>query len=402
MGADRRQAIALGAGAVAFGQALLVLLSPLSRASSPGVEASGIALLSADSFGYLDLAAGDGWLSATPWNRALYIALLRLGGHLGDAATFIVVLQVLALVAAAALASRMADEVGGRAAGTIAALVIGANPLIAQWVRFVLTETLFVAIVIIALWSARLVLRGTPDLHPGVVLLLSGLLALLMRPNGILVLGSAATIIALRPGGRAPRLIVLPAIWIGVAVGLGVGLAAAGQPAERSLTEQLQGGIVVEGTEHVVTSIMMPPARDPEDVSLRAGITYALSHPLATARLTTTRIVVESVQVRRHYPATINLAVGLAMALLFVAAAAGARGDDASRLRRAVAVLGIPLALMIGATFATPEGRYGWGYLALLAPLAGIGASGVLSVLLRPVRTIRAQRAAGPGPGIAR
>jgi 4-amino-4-deoxy-L-arabinose transferase-like glycosyltransferase len=366
----------------------------VSRASSDGVISSGIALLSADSVGYLSLAASVDWLTATPWNRVLYIALLRIGQGWGDPANFIVAVQLIALVLASAIAHRLATDLAGRWAGLAATLVLAVNPLVAQWAQFVLTETLFFTLIMATLWAGRRVMINAEDRRSALLLATLGLLAALLRPNGVLVLGSALTIVSLRAaGGRRVLLILLT--WTVVGVGLWSGLMAAGQPAERSLTEQLHGGIVVEGADHVRTAVTMPAPRDPADVSMGAALEYVLRHPVATTRLAVSRMAVESVQIRRHYPRAVNLAVGLAVSLLFVLAATAAMHQRSRTLLRAALLIGVPLLLMVGATFATPEGRYGWSYLVLLAPFGGIGFA---TILQRPrVRALKDQSPAGPG-----
>lgn len=384
-------------GAVGIGQALLAALRPVTRASSEGVTASGVALLSADSVGYLSLAVSSAWLTETPWNRLLYIALLRIGDGFGDPATFIVALQLAALVVASMLAHRLATDVAGRRAGLAATLVLAVNPLVAQWARFVLTEILFFSLIVTALWAGRRVLANVEDRWSSILLVALGLLAALLRPNGILVLGSTLTILSLR-ARFGPRILLIPLTWTMVALGLWSGLMAAGQPAERSLTEQLHGGIVVEGADHVRTTVAMPSPLDPTDVSMGAALDYALRHPVATVRLAITRMAVESAQTRRHYPRPVNLAVGIAMMALFVLAAVGATQPRSRTLVRAALIIGLPLLLMIGATFATPEGRYGWSYLTLLAPFGGVGST----ITLRRLRVQATKRQRSAGPGIDR
>lgn len=384
---ERREAFLSGAAAVLLGQVLLLVLTPLSRASSDGVVTDGIALLAPDSFTYLELAEAPDWLS-TPWNRLLLIVLLRMGSVLGEPATLLVVLQVVMLTVAAALAHRLAAKVGGRVAGLLAAAVVAVNPLTAQWVRFVLTETLFLALVLIVLW-AGVRIREAPERNGLTVVLVSAaLLATFLRPNGVLVLGSALTLLVLARRPRFRRTAILLS-WVAVVVGLGLGLLAAGQPAERSLTEQLYAGVVIEGTEHVVVTLDMPAPEDPTDTREVAGLQYAVTHPLAVGRLIGARMLVEVAQVRRHYPPVVNVGIGAAMLGFLGAAALSGRMPAAARSRSSALIIGAPILLLVGATFATPEGRYGWGALIVLAPLAGIGAGGGLTTLLVGLRRPR-------------
>ena len=394
----------VGATAVILGQLLLLAIEPLSRAASDGIERSGIALLSPDSLTYLELAAESSWSETTPWNRFLLIALLRFGATFGDAASFLVVVQACALILASALAHRTAARLGGMPAGLIATVVVAVNPLTAQWVRFVLSETLFFSLMLIALSAGVALLRGAARLTTIPVLLTTALLATFLRPNGVLVLGSALTLVVVTSvGRRALATLLIVVVWSSIGVGLALGLDAAGQPAERTITAQLHGGVVVEGTDDVVVTIAMPPPDDPDDIANAAGIRYALGEPVAVARLAVTRIATEVVQVRRHYPTPINIVIAGAMAVLVVTTIAGARTTGASALVRCSAILGAPILLLVGATFATPEGRYGWGALILSAPLAGIGAARILRAA-RARLIARATRAdqSPEGPSTAR
>lgn len=397
MGTERRTAILSGTLAVAFGQALLVALAPLSRAGSPGVTPVGIALLSADSEGYLALAESATWLGEAPWNRLVLVAILRVGWVLGDAPTTLVAVQTLALVIAASLVHRLTARAAGNAAGAIASLAVAANPLTAQWVRFVLSETLMIALVLIVLWAALELGEPSRTRRATATLLTTAIIAAFLRPNGVLVLGSALTVLALR---RSParRSVLLVSIWVLVGGGLLLGLLAAGQPSERSLTEQIHAGVIIEGTEHVLVTRTMPEPRDPSDVSMAAGVRYAAEHPVAMVSLAITRIAVEVAQVRRHYPVPVNVGVGLMMVLLLAFATVGARQPGMTDLRRTTVVLVAPILVLVGLTFATPEGRYGWVGLVALGPLAAIG-------FARTTRSTLGRRTGGQsetGPEIAR
>ena len=398
-GRQALEALLVGSASVGIGQGLLLALAPLTRAASDGVDADGVALLAPDSRTYLGLAGDEDWFTHTPWNRLLLIGLLRLGTTLGDAATFLVIMQTLLLVVASALVHHMGARLGGRASGILGASVVAVNPLTAQWVRFVLSETLFFALVLIALFAADRVLRGAGGPTAGPLLLGAALLATFLRPNGILVLGSALAVIAIASTTRRRHLALLSVlVWVGVAGGLVLGLEAAGQPAERELAAQLHAGVVVEGTPDVEVRIAMPSPKDPEDVSNAAALRYVAEAPVAVAKLAVSRIVVEMAQVRSHYPMPVNVGVGAMMALLAIATIVGARAAAARTLAHAAIVLGAPIMLLVGATFATPEGRYGWGALVLSAPLAGIGAARILA----RISGGRRRRQSADGPGTAR
>jgi len=361
------------------GQSLLLLLAPLTRAADPLGGSSGIALLAADSNLYLSRSVSLSDIISMPWTRWAYLGVLHAGHVLGDAATFAVLVNVFAVTAAGALLHHLGRRTAGEVAGWIAASVLLLNPMTSQWVRFVLTESLMYTLVIVMLWSSWRLATGRGSGSTWSLLLLAGTLATFLRPNGLLLLGSAVTLAILSAVTIRWRPILLITTWIGVVLGLGAALTVTGQPAEDSFAGQLYAGVVVEGTEHVRVVIAMPEPTDVTDRSELAAIRFGLEHPVATGRLVVARILVESGQVRRHYPLVVNVAFGTATLVLFVSAALGWQHPGALHLRRPIIVLALPLIALVGLTFAVPEGRYGWSYLVLLAPLAGLGVTGVFA-----------------------
>jgi len=109
-------------------------------------------------------------------------------------------------------------------------------------------------------------------------------------------------------------------------------------------------------------------------VSNRGLIRYAASNPLPVARLGLLRIWWELVQVRPHYPLAVNGVVGLQMVLFYGLAALGLRRNRSPTLTHVTSAMTVGLLLVIGATWAIAEGRFGWAILAMWSPLVGIGA----------------------------
>lgn len=397
---DATRATLVGAIAVAVGQVLLVLIAPLTRASADGITQAGIGLVSPDGETYLRMAESPYSPESVPWNRALLILILRAGTILGAPEHALVLTQITLLVLATALTHRTAERIAGRSAGIVAAAVVAVNPLTAQWARFVLSETLMLSLVLIGLWAAERLLRGVLR-HGALLLLTPAVLATFLRPNGILLLGSALTVLIIhRPRRHAGVLVAMT--WTGVALGLTLGLLATGQPAERTFAEQLRSGTVIEGTEDVRVTLTMPPSVDVEDVSNIAAVRYVVAEPIAVARLAAVRITTEAAQVRRHYPTPVNIAIGSAMLGFAVATAIGAWSTGSRTLRTAALIIGLPMLLLVGATFATPEGRYGWAGLITAAPLAGIGVARVLDRLSASGQANTDEAQPSDGPGTAR
>ena len=358
---------------------MLVALGPLSRVGDPGAGSTGpggIALLAPDSVGYL--AASLTWerVAAAPWPRWGYLAVLRVGSLLGAAPLTAVLVQTTDTVAVGVLLLRTGRRLAWTAAGVVAASVLLVNPMTAQWLRFVLTESLTYAL---AAATVALATRP-PGRHRDAGLLAVVAAVAVLRPTGPLLAAAAVTLVVLgRPWSRGRRSLAVAAVWLVVAGALAVGSVATGPPAEGTFASQLRDGVVVEGTPDVRVTLVMPAA-GPEGVAA-----YVAEHPLAVARLAAARIAVEVAQVRRHYPPVVNVALGLAMLVLGGLAVAGLLDPRGRELRIPTAVVLVPLVAIVGVTFAVPEGRYGWAGLVALAPAVGVGAATALE-RLRPQR----------------
>jgi 4-amino-4-deoxy-L-arabinose transferase-like glycosyltransferase len=368
----RRAALTFSTLLLILGQLLLVALGPMTRASGSFTRAVGIAIVAPDSAYYLEPAELSEILQL-PWTRWGYPLLIALTRSVVEPAVGAVLLNGVAILLASVLLFRVVDDVAGRVAAIAAVSVLSVNPMTAQWVRVVLTESLFYALVVIVASLGIRLLSAAPRGVDVLALTSATILALISRPNGLLLAGSAATFLALASYSGRRRMALVVATWITVLVVLPLTYAATGPPAEGSVTQQLYDGVVVEGTGHVRVVITMPRPRDPQDESLRAGAAYAVEHPLATARLGVTRLLVETVQVRRHYPIAANLGFGTAIMMLLAAGMIGWRDRRAGPARKIFLGIALPMMALTAATFAVPEGRYGWSYLLPLAPIAALG-----------------------------
>ncbi len=378
------------------GQAFLIVIAPLTRAAGEFTELAGIGILSPDSRGYLGTATSLEAVQSWPWMRRGYPFVLFVLGQIGDPVALAVVVHVIALLTASMLLYREVEQHSSAVPAVLATAVLVANPMTAQWVRLILTESLFFAgIVTLLIFGHRALHRRLSPSEVIAASFVAGLLPLL-RPNGVFVLVSLVSTIFLARLRGPVRALAIGGTWLALLSILPAANAAVGPPPEGSLTSQLYAGVVVEGTEHVRYTIDMPAAADDSDVSLSAAAQYALKHPGAIARVAAARVGAEVLQVRPHYPRIVNLALGTAMLLYIAASAIGLR-DVRSRAWTLLAVnFSLPLVILTAGTFASPEGRYGWAFLLPLAPLAGLGSRIVIqSIVTRPGR-----RKGRAGPGI--
>jgi len=379
-----RSVRALGVTSLLFaaGQIFLLAVNDLTRASGTFARSIGIAILAPDSPRYL---RPDSIVEVfdLPWTRWGYPLLITFAPPSIDAATFAVAVNGIFLLAAGTYLFWTVDASAGALAATVATGVLVLNPLTAQWFRIVMTESVFFSTVVIAACAAQRIVSGRSTSRTGSLLTLAALFAAVTRPNGFLIGASILTIVVVTRRSGWKRVVQAGLLWAAAALVLLIALGATGPPSEGSITSQLYQGVVVEGAEHVRTTIRMPAPADASDESLGAAVRYAVNHPVATARLGATRLAMETIQVRRHYPLVVNLGFGLAIFALFGATAVGWNDPRVRPARVVFLSFAIPLMVLTMLTFAVAESRYGWAYLLPLAPIAGVGASRCTHRLLR-------------------
>lgn len=384
------RAFAVAAVLMATGQIAFLVLARFSRATTADSILGGSVFLSPDSYGYLENAATWAGIGRETWNRWGFLAVIRLGEYLGSGAAFLVVVQVLLLTAAGAAVFDLGRRLSGMAAGVVAASAVLLNPMVFQWVRFVQTEIMFYSLVLLAAWCAERVLAGRGG---GTALVLVAVAVSVTRPNGVLVGAACATVLVLRHVRRPRRGIAILLVWIAAASALVLGLEDATPRYGWDTAAYTVGGVVIEGSEHARTSIAMPTP-DAAVTSNSELLRYVAEHPIAVARLAIQRIWTETIQIRRHYPAVVNLGVGIFMIGYAGATVVGLIVLRRSDLTKVVLLIAAPLALLVGGTFAVPEGRFGWAYLVAFAAHVGVGTSRIL----RTGRAITVRSAHSP-PG---
>jgi len=374
------RALLVASALLAAGQIFLLMVAGMTRAAGTFAESAGPAILVPDSTFYLRPASFVE-VFQLPWTRWGYPLLLTAAPEWIEAPALAVLVNALFVLGAGVALYRVVDAIAGSLPATIATGILLLNPMTAQWVRIVLTESVFYSLVVIIAALGHRLICGRATRSTGAALFISVVLATFTRPNGFLLGTSVLLLLVITRTSGWQRTLSAATVLGATLLMLALALDSAGPPAEGSLTSQLYQGVVVEGTENVRTTIQMPAPSDSSDESLAAAARYAFTHPVATVRLGVTRLAMETAQVRRHYPLVVNIAFGLAM-LVFLGSAAAGWVDRRARASRTVfLVIGIPLMLVTMATFAVPEARYGWAYLLPLSPIAGIGADRAVNFL---------------------
>jgi hypothetical protein len=357
---------------VLSGQVLLQTVGRLlpSAVRYPGSWAP---TMTEDSGVYLNAAAGLPQVELHLWTKVLYLYLIRVDASLGLQGWGLVMLQVLLLIFAGLGVLKYVEARWGRRAGLFAVAALALNPNITQWTKTIFTEAVFMPLAVIIVIAAAIALEKAS--LKTAVLLLAGFSAA-VRPNGIgMLLGIIVLFSLSARRWRAVRL-ATGIVFLALLVILSPALQTAGGD-ENSLAARTYEGLVIWVSPDYVRTDMPTPS-DASDLSNTALVGYVLQHPLSVLRLAALRVFWEIAQVRAHYPATINAIVILQMIAFVALAGVGLFRSRRDPLTRSVIAVSAGLFLVIAATWAIAEGRFGWAVFATWSPWVGIGADAVL------------------------
>lgn len=300
-----------------------------------------------------------------------YAAFLRLGETLGSIEWFALTAQTAAVVLAARMLLSLGTQLAVPAAGWISATVYLLHPPIAQWTRYVLTETLFYASVIFLAWSFVRVSRSRQSWP---VLVIALVATVTVRPNGIIAVGAvgAALAITLLDGRWKKLLGVGAALSFVVIAALSLPWLSAGGgeiEGESFLARTVKGNITF-GDE--LRSLTMPAPSSADD-SNAAYVRYIIDHPVAVARLAATRVSWELAQIRPWYSASLNAYLAVSMTAFHIFGAVGLFVTRRTHFTLLTFLLSIGWAGLIGITWAIWEGRFGWWFMVLWVVWVGVG-----------------------------
>ena len=332
---------------------------------------------SPDTGSYLSVAENLRSLSGSYFGYIGFIVLLKVGLMLGSGIIFAIAINSIGVIVASWALLSLGRRYSGEIAGWLAASFYLLHPLINQWTRYVLTETLFYAgVALTAYFLMRSIDSNRWSWAP--LWLVAGFTATL-RPNGIVLLGAVVTVLAL---SRQPRLIrhalIVLATWMTVLV-LAV-VSPTLTATHGNFGPEVWSGTVVHGAPE--TSIAMPEPTG-LDSSNAALIGYALNHPVDVLRLGATRVWWEMKQVRPWYSNELNFFLTVSMTALHSLALIGAWSMRRSQLNLIVISISVPFSMVIASTWAIWEGRFGWWFLVLWTVWAGIGANRLIGPLIK-------------------
>ena len=318
---------------------------------------------------YLLIAERFPDLSDAEWGYGGYVTVLALGEALGSGPWFAFLVQcTIALGAGTALLS-LGRSFGGEFAGWIAAGIYLLHPLVAQWTGYLLTESLFYSGVIIVAWClVHAIDTGRPWWAP---LWIAALLVATIRPNGIILLGSVTSVMAIsRPRPANVRLALVAMVWGAVLVAGVVSPTFSHGSETNHFGPRAWAGDVVWNVPGERIAMPHPAVRDPSNA---AFIRYVFDHPADMVELGARRVWWELKQVRPWYSQRLNAFTAASMSGFYLLAAIGAWRSRASTITLVVAGISVPFMSLIAMTWAIWEGRFGWWFLVLWTVWAGVG-----------------------------
>jgi len=341
-----------------------------------------------DSDGYLDGASrllAHQSLVAKESSYIGYIALVAASRRLGFGETGIHILQVIVAAFAAYGAFVLATALTrARAAGWWASLLVALNPDLVRWQHYLLTDSLYTSCVVLAVWATygaveRKDRRGRL-LRLGLATILV-LCSALLRPNGWLMIVIVPAYLVVRSVPERPARV---AIVVGV-----LALAAAAiviTPCFREAVERetpgrwLRRGQVIWGYD--ASRLKMPLDSVVSDSSWTGSLLYVARHPIASARLGGTRMLIELAHVRPFYSFRHNVILVLLVAV-YAFAFLGYRHAVQPSPSGLIAITILCHMLLVGATFADWDGRFLLFVFPLITILAAAGVTSFGNMNLR-------------------
>jgi hypothetical protein len=309
-----------------------------------------------------------------------YIYLLHGSQFFSDAGIFMVFIQSSFVLLAGYALFSIAEELGGLRAAWFAVSFYFLLPMLTQWTRYILTESIFYALIIIGMRLATLKKGDRKSILIAPVILL----LIFLRPNGIIIACAVATILVI---SKLKTNLVTSSLVISIwSFGLIFGLTLlssnnVGQETVQGTIFQktLEGDVVFGVTE---TRHKMPPPLN-SDRSNSAFIKYISQYPGDSLKLGALRLFWEFKQVRPWYSTSLNLFISFVMFSFYSFCLIGLTRVKNKVIVRAAVVLTLPSTLLIAGTWAIWEGRFAWWILICWIPFFGVGLSHAYGFIFR-------------------
>jgi 4-amino-4-deoxy-L-arabinose transferase-like glycosyltransferase len=363
-----------------------VLLFTLGQIAVSGLFSLNTFVISrSDSFFYLTASARVPDLTSFEQLYMGYIYLLHVSQFFSDSGTFMVLIQSLFVILASYALFSITEQIGSPKAAWISVSFYLLLPMLTQWTRYILTESIFYALIIIGMRLATLRKSNWTRflLFPVIVLMI------FMRPNGIISACAVLTIlIILKLKRNLVSTLLGVLIWcLGIVFSstLLSSNSTGQETVQSSIFDKTLEGTVVFGVEELKRK-MPPPLTS--DRSTGAFIQYISDHPADNLRLGAHRLFWEFKQVRPWYSTSLNLFISFTMFSFYFFSLIGLIRVKNKMIVRAAVVLTLPSALLIAGTWAIWEGRFAWWVLICWIPFFAVGINDAFEFFLHQIRQL--------------
>lgn len=333
--------------------------------------------LTGDSWRYI--SGGQAFLENAPFDNVQqsYSGYCVLNGLLGPT---LIPMQIVAAIVALWAIFAFAYSMDGPLTAIAASAIFALNPEFAAWHTAVMTESFYISAVCINAW---LVLKSIqkPNWKTAVPIVAFITLTAFIRPTGWIQLPAVLILFCCLFAKKYPLKLALSALVAILFVALATTLANKNIQKETP-TAKLYAGEVVWQEE--LWKVSMPEPDDASDITLAAGVNYALQHPVASTWLALKRLGVMFLRIRPSYSLPHN-----AFLILFhlPVAALGIAALILWRKKPEIAIITtmtLAHALIVALTFNDNDGRFTLYFTPLLAIAATMAVKhGLLAVAKR-------------------
>jgi 4-amino-4-deoxy-L-arabinose transferase-like glycosyltransferase len=265
----------------------------------------------------------------------------------------------------------------GRVAGLFAAGLFVANPDIARWNAFVLTDSLYISLVVLSVWCVHTAAqrRRYWYLLAGAVLAA----AALVRPNGLFLLAVAVPYLVSRAiEHRSLRRLAISGIVLAVVLGAIAASRFYSTGGKDHPEVTLRNGITG------INEWRVPMPSDPAPIGgeWSALFSYVARHPFASFRLGITRVFIELIHVRPFYSFRHNLVLLMSLPLLYLLALMGLKVSRERSLTRLILLAVGSQLFVVAITFADSDGRFLLYVLPLVCLFSSCGAASLIDLYI--------------------
>ncbi|HEY6190424.1 MAG TPA: glycosyltransferase family 39 protein [Pyrinomonadaceae bacterium] len=281
-----------------------------------------------------------------------YLLLIAFCRVTGIGLPGVIAIQLLMAGLAAFALYDLGRKLHGESAGLFAAGLFAANPDIARWNAYILTDSLYISFVTLAVWSVYKAFELGRHWYVLAVAVLVA--ATLIRPNGsVLILVSLLYLSSyLKPGTRS--WLVISAILLASILGALVVL--------RFYTLQYSDNPVIAlryGTTGIGEwGVLMPSEPGPFAGEWTDLIGYVARHPLASLRLCATRVAIELVHARPFFSFKHNALLLATLPVIYLLALMGLKLNRNRALTRLIVLTITAHLAVVAATYADWDGRF--------------------------------------------